>query len=59
MNYILKKIEKKIFINNFFFLLIKKEKLFFLKNFYYYNLQFNKYSIYILKKFMKENGFIK
>jgi hypothetical protein len=59
MNYILKKIEKKIFINNFFFLIIKKEKIFFYKNFFFFNLQFNKNSINILKKYIKENGFIK
>lgn len=59
MSYILKKIEKKIFINKFFFLLIKKKKLLFYKNFFFLNFKFNKDFINILKKYMKENGFIK
>jgi hypothetical protein len=65
MNYILKKIEKKIFINyfNFFFFFINKKKIYlFYDVFSFYfknnNIFFFKDSIFILKKYLKESGLI-
>lgn len=59
MNYILKKIEKKIYINNFFYLLIFKKKIFFLRNIFLKNFLLKKEFLNIIKNYLKENGFIK
>jgi hypothetical protein len=65
MNYISKKIEKKIFINyfNLFFFILKKNKFFLFYDIFviYFNkneIFFLKNFIFILKKYFKESGFI-
>ena len=61
MNYILKKIEKKIYINNYFFnyyfFFILKNKFYLFFNILSFNFNFNK-SIVFIKKYLKESGLI-
>ena len=58
MSYILKKIEKKIYINNYFFFFIFKDKFYLFLKFLNLNFFFNKLNfIFIIKKYLKESGF--
>ncbi len=61
MNYILKKIEKKIYINNYFFnyyfFFILKNKFYLFFNILSFDIIFNK-SFFIIKKYLKESGLI-
>lgn len=61
MNYILKKIEKKIYINNhffnYYFFFILKNKFYLFFNILSFNFILNK-SFFIVKKYLKECGLI-
>jgi hypothetical protein len=57
MNYILKKIEKKIYINNLLLLLLKKIYIF--QNIIFFNFSLNFKFKNFIKKFLLESGLIK
>lgn len=66
MNYMLKKIEKKVFIkNNYIKIIFLKNKVFFFFNFYeifyksfFFNIKNkNLYNLYFIKKYFIESGF--
>ena len=57
MNYILRKIEKKTYINSFSFFLLKKN-IYMLKDVLNYKFFIKNNNINIIKKFLRESGLI-